>query len=98
MPVQATQQNNKLVFTFEPKMDNAACSKSEPLVAEQTATAGIPVVFDLTGVAFIASRFLRMALQAAKQCGPGNFSIVGVEPMIKLVLKTAGLDTLITDR
>ncbi len=97
MPVQFNQQDNRLVFTFDPRMDTAASQQCEPVLDERLAQADGPVVFDLKGVSFVSSFFLRLVLKAAKQCG-SNFSIVDVEPSVKLVLKTAGLDSLISDR
>ncbi|MHB1461528.1 MAG: STAS domain-containing protein [Armatimonadota bacterium] len=50
-----------------------------------------PVSFDLQGVTYICSAFLRVCLYVAKTVGAANFSLVGLTPPIKRVFKMAGM-------
>jgi anti-anti-sigma factor len=52
------------------------------------------IIFDLENVKFISSSFLRTCIKAYKQ-KKDNFTITNTNPDIKLVLKIAGLDSLI---
>lgn len=53
------------------------------------------IVFDLEGVNYIASSFIRICVSSARQVSNGNFSIINCEPFIKKTLKIAGLDDLL---
>ena len=49
------------------------------------------MVFDLKGVDYVASAFLRICLSVYKQVGPERFSMVNVHPFVKKVLMIANL-------
>jgi len=53
------------------------------------------VVFDLQGVDYIASAFLRICARISKEVGAGKFSIIHVSPNVKKIFKLAGLDKFI---
>ena len=57
--------------------------------------APLALVFDLAGVDFVSSAFLRLCLQAAKISGGGAFRIVRASPAVKKLFVVAGLDQLI---
>jgi anti-anti-sigma factor len=98
MPINVTIQNNKLVMAFPSRMDTVACKEVEQDAQNRIAGWRGPIAFDLKGVMFIASAFLRICMAAAKQVGSENFTFINVEPPVKLVLKTAGFDQFIADR
>jgi len=52
----------------------------------------LKVVFDIGGVDYIASSFIRICIRSAKKVGKGNFSIINSSPVIKKTFKIAGLD------
>lgn len=52
----------------------------------------IAVIFDLKGVEYISSAFLRLCLSIAKGVKKGGFSIINTEPQVMKVFKIAGLD------
>lgn len=52
------------------------------------------IVFDLDGVDYICSAFLRLCIVAGKSVEKGCFTIVNSEPNVLKVFKTAGLDSL----
>ncbi len=53
------------------------------------------IVFDLRGVDYISSSFIRICVSIAKQAGPGQFSIAHSQPFIKKTFKISGLDDIL---
>ena len=53
------------------------------------------IVFDLKGVDYVASSFLRLSLVAAKSVTKGSFSIINADPQVLKVFKIAGLSSLL---
>ena len=51
--------------------------------------------FDMTGVDFISSSFIRICLVVSNQTGEGGFSIFNCNPFLKKTLKIAGLNDLL---
>jgi anti-anti-sigma factor len=85
----------KLVIRFEGCMDTTRCAEIETEVRTAVTGAIIPVVFDIEGVDFISSAFLRFCIYAQHQAGDHGFQIVNVGPYIKRVFKIAGLDAML---
>lgn len=85
-------ENGKLVVSFSERMDTIQCQAIEKALQDQINQRDLPVVFDLKGVSYIASMFLRLCIQAIKKCGEQNFSFIHAEPPIKKVIKMAGYD------
>jgi len=83
----------KLVLTFPKKIDTAMCGEFEAELNEKLKTDNINVVFDLAGVEYIASSFLRICVETTKQLGADRFSLINVPSFVQKVLKVAGLDT-----
>ena len=50
------------------------------------------MTFDLSGVAYVASSFLRICLKAAATAGKDRFELIHARPEIKKVFKIACLD------
>jgi anti-anti-sigma factor len=86
---------SQLRVTFSGKMDTKACLEMTPQIEKAVAASTSGVVFDLKGVDYVCSAFLRICLQAAKLKGADAFSLANVNPPVMLVLKTAGLDKLL---
>ena len=93
-----------LVCAFNGKQDSGASQTASEQFqaawssaqAERPGRAGAPsIAFDLAGVDFISSAFLRLCLQAAKTSGGGAFRIVGVSPAVKKLFVVAGLEHLL---
>jgi anti-anti-sigma factor len=55
----------------------------------------LKIIFDLEGVDFVASSFLRLSLIAAKGVTKGNFSIINTDPLVFKVYKISGLASLL---
>lgn len=88
-------------------MDTTVCTKDGPVVEAQLAEASkflaasghpqsvLKVVFDLQGVDYIASLFIRNCLLVAKAVEKENFSIVNTDHQVKKVFIIAGLDKIL---
>ncbi len=88
-------KEGKLTINFEGRMDTATCSSIEAEVNGNVEKADGPVVFDLKGVDFVSSAFLRICISAAKKKGAGNLQVLNAVPAIKKVFKIAGMDQFI---
>ncbi|MHC1738613.1 MAG: STAS domain-containing protein [Ignavibacteriaceae bacterium] len=88
--------NNKAVFTFEPKLDTAKCNGKENDVIAILGGEKKEVVFDMTGVEYISSYFLRICTVVAKEVGSVNLKVINSSPNVKKVFKIAGFDHLMS--
>ncbi len=87
------------VCRFAGKITSAACP---PLAAEieakireiQAGKQNDKMTFDLAGVDFIASAFLRICMLAARQMPRGHFIIINCQPAVQKIFSIAGLDGL----
>lgn len=86
------EREGRLVFTFSGRLDTAECLQFDERVASAAEAASQPVVFDLGGVDYVASLFLRICVRTAKGVGFERFTLENVNPSIRKVLKIAGLD------
>ena len=81
-----------LICAFTERLDTARCLEIEEELFNKVRESKAPLVFNLQGVDYVASGFLRMCLRAAKEVGLGNFSVINVHPNVKKVFKIAGFD------
>lgn len=84
-----------LVLRFQGSMDTARCAELETEVRRALDEPGQPIAFDLEGVDFVSSSFLRFCVLAKRQAGESGFQILNASPMIKRVFKIAGLDAML---
>ncbi|MEI8373552.1 MAG: STAS domain-containing protein [Planctomycetota bacterium] len=89
------KSQDKQVIRFEGRMDTDKCAKIETEVRTAVSGSSIPIIFDLDGVDFISSAFLRFCIYGQQQAGDHGFQIVNVGPCIKRVFKIAGLDAML---
>jgi len=98
----------ELLCTFAGRMDNASSSGleaelNERLLASLAQVQGdgssdggsIRVVFDLDGVGYIASLFIRLCIATAKRPELGSFAISNTNALVKKTFKIAGLDDML---
>jgi anti-anti-sigma factor len=85
-------QENTLVCTFPPRLDTAACERIDPEIRARMDGFTGPVAFDLEGVDYVSSAFLRICITTAMATGMDRFSCIHVSPRVKKVFKIAGLD------
>ncbi len=93
-----TMNSGRTICTFPGRMDTLACEKYQTQIDEQVIRAHTPVTFDMNGVDYVASSFLRICLKAAQVLGEGRFELINVGPEVKKVFKIAGLDRDLTIR
>ncbi len=79
---------------FRGRLDSAGSSLIQAAVLEHIAqvAAGQRLRFDLAGVDFVASAFLRLCIQAAKALGSERFELARLTPGVREVFAMAGLD------
>ncbi|MCL5024863.1 MAG: STAS domain-containing protein [Nitrospirae bacterium] len=82
-----TVRSNGAMEFFRKEFDNLL---SSGVRAEE-----LKIRFDLSGVDYISSSFLRLCVGSAKDIKKGNFSIVNTGPEIMKVFKIAGIDGLL---
>jgi anti-anti-sigma factor len=76
---------------FPQRIDTAACEDIQAGI-ESGRRDDSPVDFDMSGVAYVSSSFLRICLLTAQKTGPKRLRIKNVSPEVKKVFKIAGLD------
>lgn len=84
------QKEGEVVCKFSDRMDTTKCLEAEKNVMKSIEGAK-KIVFDLKGVEYIASSFLRLCGKAYHKVGLENFSIINVMPNVKKVFKITGL-------
>jgi anti-anti-sigma factor len=94
------ESTQTLSCRFVGRMDTVASgAAAEKFQAEWGALRGqaetAKIVFDLQGVDYVASSFLRLCLVAAKGVRKGNFSIVHTGPQVMRVFTIARLSSLL---
>ncbi len=78
------------------KMDtNASTEADKEFLKSFSETGASNIVFDLEGVTYIASAFLRLCVSAAGKVERGKFSVINTDPQIMKVYKIAGLDSVL---
>lgn len=93
MALQCEEKDGKLVCKFEGRMDTIKCQETESEVMDKVEGHDGQVVFDLGGVDYIASSFLRLCGKVANKVKSENMSIINVTPPVKKVFKISGLAT-----
>jgi len=95
------ESNRTLTFVFAGRLDSAASIPLAPEVEKKLAECSGPgpasstplqVVFDLNGVEFISSAFIRICMLAAARIKPGVLQMKNANPFIKKTIKISGLE------
>ena len=85
--------------TFAGRLDTLAVQRISEIIQvnlpEKDNKSEDKIIFDLSGVDFISSSFIRICVSIAKQAGPGQFSIAHCQPFIKKTFKISGLDDIL---
>lgn len=79
------------------RMDLQGAQRIDVRLAGMTAAPRKAIVIDLSGVTFLASIGIRSLLLAAKgvEGRGGHVALTGASPLVRKVLETAGIDTII---
>ena len=87
------EQDQQIICTFTGQLNTMTVMKDGPGVEEKVGQAkDRNVAFDLGGVTFIASSFLRLCVHTAKTVGSARFSVRNLSPEVKKVFVISGLD------
>ena len=94
--MESTIKDNKLVFIFSERLDTLAAMSLQKEITDTIAAndESLQVIFDFSGVDYIASGFIRICIVVARMKGK-NFRIVNVKPEVKNILLITGIDRLI---
>lgn len=83
-------ESGVVVCTFASFMDTAKCLEAEKDIMKAIEGAE-KIIFNLNGVDYVASSFLRICTKVSDKVKAGNFSMINVTPTVKRVFKIAGL-------
>lgn len=94
------ESTQTLLCRFEGRMDTVISGNvTEAFNAQLSGLKGktetLKIVFDIKGVDYVASSFLRLSLLAAKGAKKGNFSILNAAPQVLKVFQVARLSSLL---
>jgi anti-anti-sigma regulatory factor len=92
-----SERDQQLVCTFTGQLTTMIMTEDGPSVEAKVGQ--VPdrsVVFELAGVSFVASSFLRLCVQTARKAGASWFSVRNLNPELKKVFVIAGLDKQLT--
>ena len=92
--VSISQQDGTLVCSFTGRLDTADCGNFEERLDGAVEGTELPVAFDMAGVDFVSSMFLRICIRTFQRVGRERFMLMNVSPAVKKVLKIAALDSL----
>ena len=90
--VNTKKVDGQLVCSFPERMDTPACETHGPKLEEEIAQAVEIVTFDLKGVVYVASSFLRICFRTAKTVGPKRFKLSNVGTEVAKTFEIAGID------
>ncbi len=89
---QSITVEGKIIFTFIHKLDTVNCANKENDILTILSENSNDVEFDMTGVDYISSNFLRICTMVAKRLNPNKLKITNTTPNVKKVFKIAGFD------
>jgi anti-anti-sigma factor len=94
------EATHTLLCRFDGRMDTAmSATAAEKFNTEFSGLKAkaefLKIIFDIKGVDYVASSFLRLSLIAAKGVARGHFSIINADPQVLKVYKIAGLSSLL---
>jgi anti-anti-sigma factor len=90
--LQSEEKDGKLYCIFTGSQNTPACQEIEAGLYAKIDALKLPVVFDLKGVEFVGSMFLRICLTVLQKVSAEKFAVVNIQPSVKKVFKIAGFD------
>lgn len=91
-----TVENDATIVKFPARLDTKVVADFEDDL-KNTIEESQNLVYDMTGVNYVSSMFIRFCLAANKAKNIASFSVVNVDPKVKLVFKISGLDSMIKE-
>ncbi len=92
--VNFNEVENKTVVTFPKKLDTETCVSFESEVMAKVSENDNIIVFDMSGVEFISSFFLRICMKTIQSKGKENLKVENLTPSTKKIFMIAGLGDL----
>jgi anti-anti-sigma factor len=93
--LQTCDRSEIIEIHFEGRLDTATCARIDADVRNAVTKPDRPIVFDLGGVDFVSSSFLRLCVYAYQQAANRGFRIANLGPSVKRVFKIAGFDSML---
>jgi anti-anti-sigma factor len=94
--VEIKEDNGDLTFVFTGQLDTNACLGLWEQIELRLKALTSRAFFDMGGVEFVSSAFIRICLQTARLVPKGKFSLIRVPPIVKRTFKIAGLDEILS--
>jgi len=86
------ESDDALIIKFQPRLDTFNAQQIENDVSTKITASTKTIIFDLEGVVFISSYFLRICVNTLKIVGTDKFKLLNVKSDIKKVFMIAGYD------
>ena len=90
--VEFATERARLRCVFKGRMDTAEAMRLENQVDISVRQAKKPVAFDLSGVDYVSSSFIRICVMAVQAVGKENFAIIGAPVAVAKIFNVAGLE------
>jgi anti-anti-sigma factor len=90
------KNDNLLTCVLQGKIDTMNCAVLENEINEQMNGDITAVTFDMGGVDYISSTFLRIVIRLVKALGKEKFIISNVQPSVMKVFKISNLAEIVT--
>ena len=88
------EENQSLEVMFPSKLDTNACMAFENELMDKV-NSDNNIIFNMSGVEFICSFFLRISLKTLQQKGKDKFKIENLNPSTKKVFMIAGFSDMV---
>jgi anti-anti-sigma factor len=86
------ETDGTITVTFQKKMNTLVCTEIENELMDIVDKKEHKIIFDMQGVEFISSMFLRLCHMVNKAIGKEKFEVINISPNVMLVFKVAGSD------
>ena len=103
MAYTSSVDKERLVFAFTGRLDTMTSTGIQDEIVARISKGGegeesLRVVFNLAGVDYVASSFLRLCCAAAKKLKPEKLLLLEAIPSVRRVFELAGLQSIIEVR
>jgi anti-anti-sigma factor len=85
------QEKDKLICTFEGRLDSVVSDIIEEDVFDHVQRANCPTFFDFAKVEYVSSAFLRVSIKAARATPGMKITITNALPVVREVYEMTGL-------
>jgi anti-anti-sigma factor len=86
------EADGTITVSFPKTMNTPVCTQIEDELVETIYKKNQNIIFDMQGVEFISSMFLRLCQMVNKTVGKEKFELINISPNVMVVFKIAGYD------